>query len=127
MKVVLRDLLQSIDALRSLAQIKFKATLSFKVVKLLKEAEVQFKDYEEIRQQKVKQYNLADAPSESASQEEKDLYLARRNVADSELNVLLDSEVEMYDLKLKASDFDGQEISSAHLMLLHWLVQDEEA
>lgn len=127
MKVRLKDVFNSLDALRSLAQIKFKASLAFKLVKLLKDAEMHLKEYENVRVQKVEQYNLSPAPSESDSQELKDLYVARKNVADMELNELLDSYVDVYDVKLSESDFEGHEISSGHLLLLHWLMEDEKA
>lgn len=112
MKVALKYIVNSVQSLRDLSALKFKATISFQLAKLIKSVEDELTIYEETRTETVKKYSTDGQQVDEAS--------IPQFVA--ELNELMEKEVEVYEFKLSHDDLADKDISAQQLIQLDWLI-----
>lgn len=115
MKIFLRDLVTSIDSLKELATLKFKAAKAFQIAKFIKAVESELQDYESIRVETVKKY------SSDGKAVDNDKIVDFGN----ELNELLSKVVEVPDCNISESDLESFELSASLLVQLQWLIAKE--
>lgn len=115
MKLSLNKLVSSIEAVKELATLKFKAKQAFQLSKLIKSAQSELETYEATRVATIKKY-----ASDGQKVDEDKIPLFVQEITD-----LLAKQVDIYDCKVSLSDLEEFEISAGNLVLLDWLVQDD--
>lgn len=112
MKAKLKSVTTSVEALKELAQLKFKASKAFQVAKFIKAAQTELDGYEAIRVATIKKYS-------SDGQKVDDDKIQPFAI---EITELLDKEVELPDSPISEADLDSFELSAGLLVQLEWLI-----
>lgn len=115
MKITVRTIVSSLEALRELSQLKFKAVQAFNVAKVVKDCQTHLENYDVVRVSTIKKF------STDGNQVDEN----RINDFSNELNEVLDQEVEVYTHSLSLEDFSDLTLAPGHLLLLEWLIKKE--
>jgi hypothetical protein len=119
MQVTLQTLLQAKASLEKLIQLNFKVKISYALLKFIKKANEELKDFEEAKDKLVKRYGT-----------EKDGNIIIENNSPNmepfikELNELLAHSVEMPDLKIKIAEIEAEAISTSDLLQLEFILEE---
>lgn len=113
MKIKLKEIIDSIEEIQQVSQLKFPAKKAFELATLLEDLNSHCRLYEEIKNQKILD-NSTD--KKTVDQDKIEGFI-------KEINELLSKEIEVMDFHLEKSDFDGQNISAAQIMRLKWLIK----
>ncbi len=116
MKVTLNNLTNSVQSLQELTSLKFKASVAFQLVKLVKSIETELKSYEEVRVSTIKKYST---DGETVDEDKIQEFI-------KEITELSGKEVEIYDYSLLQSDLSDKEVSAKQLIQLEWLIAKAE-
>ena len=116
MKVTLRDIVESSNALSSVINTKMEASKAFKFRKLVKFLDSNVSVFEEVKQKIIEENNLRD--------EEGNINIPDdiRSQIDGEFEDLLNQEID-FELEFNIDDFDGIEITPLELDKLMWIIQ----
>jgi len=116
----LRTLEDSKDALSRVFVEKLPALTAKRMLKLIEDANVHFKQFEEIRVKKVKEYGTQqedDPNTYTVGEDNRDQFV-------TEIDALLDEEVAIEVPEITLMQLGNITISPADLQLLEWLIKD---
>lgn len=121
MKVKLREIIGSLQALNSLAGQPFPAKVSYKLSRILEQAGKASGDFEKEKITVYQRYGeLADKATQTWKLKDESM-----PVALAELNDLLDVEVPLWGDPFKFSEMGDFRASAADLITLRWLITDD--
>jgi hypothetical protein len=117
MKITLETILKSVDALRELSSLKFKAIHAFSLAKLLKVINQELEIFSPIQREAMLKYS-----TDGKSVDSDKLDDAHRELAE-----LKSKEVEVPETSLSLSDLETLDISASLIMQSEWLFQKEQS
>lgn len=125
--VKILDLLNSVEILRKLSQQDFKAKTAWQVARLLKAAEGEIQSFGDTRMNLIMKYAEKDENGELIKDENDNVKLIPENVATftTELNDLLETEVEINANKLTLEQLDDADFTPSEIAMLEPFVADE--
>lgn len=110
----LRTILNSVNSLNEIINVRMEATEAFKLAKITKKLKEHLNDFEEIKKLKIDEFNLSSVNDEG--------YETRNNEYIKEINRLIDEEIEFEFVKLNPSLIKG-EISANIIVNLEWIFE----
>lgn len=120
MEIKLITLINSMETIKELSQLKIKAKTSWALAKTAKLMEAEVATFEEVRKKKIE---------EIATDEEDGNVVIKPNTPEmekfqAEINELLLSEVTIDAKKISIEDLGDNEIEFGKLLQLEWLIND---
>lgn len=126
MKLV--TLINSVEALNKLGEVKLPAKISFKLGKFMRDAAKDVEDYYKVRNEKMAIYGTKVMETkEDGTEVETDKYNFTKENGEkfiAELQELEDSEVTLAIPEIKLDDISSVEIESRYLLTLDWLIKE---
>ena len=127
-KVKISELLNSTEALQKLAGADLKAKLAWQTAKLLKGADAEIQSFNETRMNLIKKYGEKDDNGDLITDEKGNCKIIAESVEEfsTELNELINSEVELSGNKLRIDDLDGMNFTPSEMSVLEPFIEFEE-
>lgn len=124
----MNDLLNSTETLQKLSQKELKAKLALSIARLLKEAEREMQNFNEVRMNLIKKYGEKDENGELITDEKGNCKILNDNTADfsKELNDLIETEIEINANKLKLDDLETLDFTPSDMVSLEPFIEEEE-
>ena len=125
-KLKLNELLNATDALQTLSKKSLQARPAFQVVRLLKAADKEIQEFNDIRVKVVNQYGDKDENGELITDENGNCHIAPEHINEfnKELNDLLNTEIEINANMLSLSDLEELEFTPSDLALLEPFIEE---
>lgn len=125
-KLKLNELLNATDALQTLSKKSLQARPAFQVVRLLKAADKEIQEFNEIRVKVVNQYGDKDENGELITDENGNCHIAPEHINEfnKELNDLLNTEIEINANMLSLGDLEELEFTPSDLALLEPFIEE---
>lgn len=119
-KVKISDLLNGTDALKKLSETELKAKLAWQVGRLLKAADAEIQSFNEARLNLIKKYGEKDESGELITDEKDNCKIDQENINDftSELNELVESEIEINANKISIDSLEDKEFTPSEMSQL---------
>ena len=126
-KVQLKDLLNSTEALQKLSRQNLKARLAFQVARMLKAAEKEITDFNEVRTNLIKKYSEVDENGELIPDENGNIKISKENinVFNNEFNDLISSEIEIPTEPIKLDSLEDLTFTAAEMAVLEPFIEIE--
>lgn len=118
MKISLKTLYASFDALKALSQLPLKAALSYDLSCLLNHVEKEVQIFENVRFNLIKRLG-------SLTDDNSTYKVNPENMAsyEEEINELLSKELEIENVTLFLDDLGDNKLEPVHMMSLKWLIK----
>ena len=125
-KLKLNELLNATDALQTLSKKSLQARPAFQVVRLLKAADKEIQEFNDIRVKVVNQYGDKDENGELITDENGNCHIAPEHINEfnKELNDLLNTEIEINANALSLEDLEELEFTPSDLALLEPFIEE---
>ena len=125
-KLKLNELLNATDALQTLSKKSLQARPAFQVVRLLKAADKEIQEFNDIRVKVVNQYGDKDENGELITDEHGNCHIAPEHINEfnKELNDLLNTEIEINANMLSLGDLEELEFTPSDLALLEPFIEE---
>lgn len=125
-KLKLNELLNATDALQTLSKKSLQARPAFQVVRLLKAADKEIQEFNDIRVKVVNQYGDKDENGELITDENGNCHIAPEHINEfnKELNDLLNTEIEINANALSLGDLEELEFTPSDLALLEPFIEE---
>ena len=125
-KLKLNELLNATDALQTLSKKSLQARPAFQVVRLLKAADKEIQEFNDIRVKVVNQYGDKDENGELITDENGNCHIAPEHINEfnKELNDLLNTEIEINANMLSLEDLEKLEFTPSDLALLEPFIEE---
>lgn len=125
-KLKLNELLNATDALQTLSKKSLQARPAFQVVRLLKAADKEIQEFNDIRVKVVNQYGDKDENGELITDENGNCHIAPEHINEfnKELNDLLNTEIEINANMLSLGDLEELEFTPSDLALLEPFIEE---
>lgn len=122
------DLLNATDTLQKLSQKELKARLALQIARMLKEAEREIQNFNEIRMNLIKKYGEKDESGEIITDDNGNCKIIPESVTvfSKELNELVEMEVEINANKIKLDDLDNLDFTPGEMVTLEPFLEEEE-
>ena len=119
-KVKISDLLNSTEALQKLAGTELKAKLAWQVGRILKSADTEIQSFNDTRMNLIKKYGEKDEAGELVTDDSGNCKIPNESLAmfSSELNELIDTEIEINANKIAIDSLDDKEFTPAEMSQL---------
>ena len=119
-KVKISDLLNSTEALQKLAGTELKAKLAWQVGRILKSADAEIQSFNDTRMNLIKKYGEKDEAGELVTDDNGNCKIPNESLAmfSSELNELVDAEIEINANKIAIDSLDDKEFTPAEMSQL---------
>lgn len=119
-KIKLGELVNSTEVLQKLSQTELKAKLSWSVTKLLKAADKEMQDFNEARMNLIQKYGEKDENGELITDENKNCKIPEAGLQEfsTELNELVETEIEINVNPLNIDDLADKEFTPAEMAIL---------
>lgn len=126
--ISLGQLLNSAEGLRGLSQKPLKARCAYAVGKILKAADSEMSSFNEARMNLIRKYGEKDENGELKSDENGNVHIISESLAtfNSELQELLDTNVEINANKIKMDDIGEVEFTPSEMTQLDAFIEIEE-
>ena len=126
--IKMNDLLGCTDVLQKLAAKELKARLALQIARLLKEAERELANFNEVRMNLIKKYGEKDENGELITDENGNCKIEQvgLDTFSKELNDLVTMEVEINANKIKLDDIDGLDFTPTEMVALEPFIDLEE-
>lgn len=126
-KVQLKDLLNSTEALQKLSRQNLKARLAFQVARMLKAAEKEITDFNEVRTNLIKKYSEVDENGELIPDENGNIKISKENISafNNEFNDLISSEIEIPTEPIKLDSLEDLTFTAAEMAVLEPFIEIE--
>lgn len=126
--VKLSDLLNSTETLQKLAQKDFKAKLAWSIARLLKAAEKEIQEFNETRMNLINKYGMKDEQGELVTDDSGNCKINPDRINDftSELNELLNTNVELTSGKIDMQLLENIEFTPSDMAILEPFINFEE-
>ena len=123
-KVSIKDLIGSTEALQKLASMELKAKTSWQIGRILKSADTEIQSFNETRMNLIKKYGEKDENGELMTDDKGNCRILEEGVKEftSELNDLITQEVELNANKVAVEDLDGKEFTPAEMAQLEMFI-----
>ena len=115
MKVQLKFITNSIEALKEIAALNLKAKHSFQVARLIKSAQGELESYDTARIATIKKFS---SDGQKVDDDKVPVFI-------SEINELLEKEVELSDCVITEADLQDFSLKAATILQLEWLIKKE--
>lgn len=127
-KIKMSDLLNSTDTLQKLSQKELKARLALSIARLLKEAEREIQNFNEVRMNLIKKYGEKDENGELITDDKNNCKIIPDGVEifSKELNDIIDTEIEINANKLRLEDLDNLDFTPSDMAVLEPFISEEE-
>lgn len=121
------DLLNATDTLQKLSQQELKARLALQIARMLKEAEREIQNFNEIRMNLIKKYGEKDESGEIITDDNGNCKIIPESVTvfSKELNELVEMEVEINANKIKLDDLDSLDFTPSEMVTLEPFIEEE--
>lgn len=125
-KLKLNELLNATDALQTLSKKSLQARPAFQVVRLLKAADKEIQEFNDVRVKVVNQYGDKDENGELITDENGNCHIAPEHINEfnKELNDLLNTEIEINANMLSLGDLEELEFTPSDLALLEPFIEE---
>lgn len=122
------DLLNATDTLQKLSQKELKARLALQIARMLKEAEREIQNFNEIRMNLIKKYGEKDENGEIITDDNGNCKIIPESVTvfSKELNELVEMEIEINANKIKLDDLDNLDFTPGEMVALEPFLEEEE-
>lgn len=126
--VKISSLLNGTEALQKLAGADLKAKLAWQIARLLKAAEAELQSFNETRMTLIKKYGEKDTKGELITDEKGNCKILPENINTftTELNELLNTEVEINVNKISIDDLENMSFTPSEMTLLEDFINFEE-
>lgn len=126
-KVQLKDLLNSTEALQKLSRQNLKARLAFQVARMLKAAEKEITDFNEVRTNLIKKYSEVNENGELIPDENGNIKISKENINafNNEFNDLISSEIEIPTEPIKLDSLEDLTFTAAEMAVLEPFIEIE--
>ncbi len=127
-KIKMSDLLNSTETLQKLSQKELKARLALSIARLLKEAEREIQNFNEVRMNLIKKYGEKDENGELVTDESGNCKILPDGVEtfSKELNDIIGTEIEINANKLRLDDLDNLDFTPSDMAVLEPFINEEE-
>lgn len=125
-KIKLGDLINSTEVLQKLSQTEMKAKLAWSVTRLLKAADKEMQEFNETRMNLIKKYGEKDENGELVTDDKNNCKIPEANLAQfsSELNELIDEEIEVNANALSLEALEDKEFTPAEMSVLEPFIEE---
>ena len=123
-KVSIKDLVGSTEALQKLASMELKAKTSWQIGRILKSADAEIQSFNEARMNLIRKYGEKDENGELITDDKGNCKILEEGVKEfaSELNDLIEQEVELNANKVAVEDLDGKEFTPSEMAQLEMFI-----
>ena len=127
-KLTINELLNSTEILQKLASKELKARLALEVARMLKSAEKEIQDFNEVRMKLINKYGEKDENGELITDEKGNCKIMQDEIKNfsSELNDLVGTEVEINANKLKIEQIENLDFTPAEMSMLEPFLDMDE-
>ena len=128
MNLKVSDLLNATETLQKLAQKELKAKLALSIARVLKEAEREIQNFNEVRMNLIEKYGEKDENDKLITDEDGQCKIIPSNVDtfSKELNDLISTELEINAKKIKLEDLEDLDFTPTEMAVLDPFIEDEE-
>ncbi len=126
-KIKMSDLLNSTETLQKLSQKELKARLALSIARLLKEAEREIQNFNEVRMNLIKKYGEKDENGELITDDNGNCKIVPDGVEifSKELNEAISTEIEINANKLRIDDLDNLDFTPSDMAVLEPFIEEE--
>lgn len=126
--IKMSDLLNATEILQKLAQKELKARLALQVARMLKEAEREMQNFNEVRMNLIKKYGEKDESGEIITDDNGNCKILPDGVEtfSKELNDLVGMDIEINANKLKLDDLENLDFTPSEMVTLEPFIEVEE-
>lgn len=127
-KIKMSDLLNSTEVLQKLAQKELKARMALAIARVLKEAEREMTNFNEVRMNLIKKYGEKDENGELITDDKGNCKILQEGLETftKELNDLVEMEVEINANKLKLDDLETLDFTPSEMAGLEAFIDMDE-
>lgn len=127
-KISMSDLLNCTETLQKLSQQELKARLALAVARVLKEAEREIQNFNEVRMNLINKFGEKDADGQLITDDNGNCKILPEGVEtfSKELNDLITTEVEINANKLKLDDLENLDFTPSQMAMLEPFLQIDE-
>lgn len=125
--IKMSDLLNSTETLQKLSQKELKARLALSIARLLKEAEREIQNFNEVRMNLIKKYGEKDENGELITDDNGNCKIVPDGVEvfSKELNEAISTEIEINANKLRIDDLDNLDFTPSDMAVLEPFIEEE--
>ena len=126
-KLSMNDLLNCTETLQALSQKELKARLALSIARILKEAEREIQNFNEIRMNLINKYGEKGEDGQLVTDDKNNCKILPdgRSAFQKELNDLVTTEVEINANKLKLSDIESMDFTPSQMVALEPFIEEE--
>lgn len=127
-KLTINELLNSTEILQKLASKELKARLALEIARMLKSAEREIQDFNEVRMKLINKYGEKDENGELITDEKGNCKIMQEEIKtfSNELNDLIATEIEINANKLKLEQIENLDFTPAEMSMLEPFLETEE-
>lgn len=127
-KIKVSDLLNATETLQKLSQKELKAKLALSIARLLKEAEREIQNFNEVRMNLINKYGEKDEKGELITDDKGNCKIIPDGIEtfSKELNDLVTTDVEINANKLKLDDLENLDFTPGDMVALEPFIETEE-
>ena len=127
-KLTINELLNSTDILQKIASKELKARLALEVARMLKAAEKEIQDFNDVRMKLINKYGEKDENGELITDEEGKCKIVKEEITNfsNELNDLVATEVEINANKIKLEQIENLDFTPAEMSILEPFLDMDE-